>query len=117
MAKLKMPKPKTNKVVGYVLLLVGLILILLAIYWAINALTSGSSPISVFKWENQNVSIPQGDNHPPQSLSIPGESISKSVNLLLWLVLMIFVAIGGGIIAILGVRMTQDIKVEVKVKK
>jgi len=117
MAKLKMPKLKTDKTVGYVLLLVGVLLILLAIYWAASAFKSGSSPVSVFKWADQNISIKMGENQPSENLSIPGASISNTTNLGLWLMLMFFVASGGGRIANLGIKLIREIKVEVKVKE
>jgi hypothetical protein len=114
MVKFNMQKLKNDKVVGYVLLIVGLILVVLAIHWAYSAFTSGSSPLSIFRWENQSVSISQGDNNPPQHLDIPGDQISKTVNFGLFLSLVTSLAWAGGLIANLGVKMIRDIKVEVK---
>jgi len=114
MVKFDMEKLKNDKVVGYVLLLVGLILVVLAIHWAYSAFTSGSSPLSIFRWENKSVSISQGDNNPPQHLDIPGDQISKTVNFGLFLSLVVFLVWAGGLIANLGIKLIRDIKVEVK---
>jgi len=61
--------------------------------------------------------IRPGENQPPQHIEIPGESLSKTVNIGLWLMLMFFVASGGDKIANLGIKMIRGIKVEVKVKE
>jgi len=108
-------KLKTDKVVGYVLLLVGLILILLPVYWAVSAYKSGSSPVPISIMENQ-ISI-QGENENMVVKGISGEGINKTVGLGLWWIAMFLVMMGGGKIANLGIKMIREIKVEVKVKE
>ena len=108
-------KPKKDKVVGYVLLIVGLILILLPVYWAVSAFKSGSSPVPISIMENQ-ISI-QGGNENMVVKGISGEGINKTVGLGLWWMAMFLVIIGGGKIADLGIKMIREIKVEVKVKE
>jgi hypothetical protein len=114
MAKLNMEKLKKDKLVGYALLIVGLIVIFLAIIWAYSAFTSGSSRLSIFHWDNQNIKITSNDNEPPQYLDIPGEQISNTVNIALWLALMFFMVWAGAQIASLGVKIIRSIKVEIK---
>jgi hypothetical protein len=114
MRKSNLQKLKNDKVVGYVLLIVGLILVFFAIRWAYSGFTSGSSPLSIFRWENQSVSISQGDNNPPQHLDIPGDQISKTVNYGLFLSLVVFLVWAGVMIANIGVKLIRDIKVVIK---
>lgn len=112
--KPKSEKFKKNKIVGYILLLVGLILIAFAVYSVYDSYTSGSSPISISLMENQ-ITI-QGENETMTVEGISGEGINRTVGLGLWWMAMFFVMIAGGKIAGLGVKMIRDIKVEVKVK-
>jgi hypothetical protein len=114
MARLNMKKLKDDKLVGYVLLIVGLIVIFLAIIWAYGAFTSGSSRLSIFHWDNQKIKITSNDNEPPQYLDVPGDQISKTVNILLWQTLMFFLVWAGAQIANMGVKIIRSIKVEIK---
>lgn len=114
MAKLDMKKLKQDKLVGYVLLIVGLIVIFLGIVLAYSAFTGGSSRLSIFHWDNQKVKVSSGDNEPPQYLDIPGDQISKTVNIMLWLTLMFFLVWAGAQVANLGVKIIRSIKVEIK---
>lgn len=114
MVKLDMDKLKNDKLVGYVLLIVGLIVVFLAIVWAYGAFTSGSSRLSIFHWDNQKIKITSSDNEPPQYLEIPGDQISRTINILLWLTLMFFLVWAGAQIAGLGVKIIRSIKVEIK---
>lgn len=94
------------------LLLVGLILIVFAVVSIYRVYTGSSSPPSIFRMENQ-ISI-QRENETLTVEGISGEELSKVVNMGLWSVAMFFVALGGGKIAGLGVKLIRDIKVEVK---
>ena len=114
MARLDMEKLKNDKIVGYVLLIVGLIVIFLGIIWAYSAFTSGSSRLSIFHWDSQKIKITSSDNEPPQYLDIPGDQISKTINIMLWLALMFFLVWAGAQIANLGVKIIRSIKVEIK---
>jgi hypothetical protein len=114
MARLDMGKLKNDKTVGYILLIVGLIVIFLAIILAYSAFTSGSSRLSIFHWDNQNIKVNSGDNEPPQYLNVPGDQIAKTVNILLWLALMFFLVWAGAQIANMGVKIIRSIKVEIK---
>lgn len=114
MARFDIEKLKNDKLVGYVLLIVGLIIIFLAIIWAYGAFTGGSSRLSIFHWDNQRIKITSNDNEPPQYLDIPGDQISKTINILLWLTLMFFLVWAGAQIANLGVKIIRSIKVQIK---
>jgi hypothetical protein len=114
MVKLDVKKLKKDKLVGYVLLIVGLIVIFLAIVWAYSAFTSGSSRLSIFRWDNQKIKISSSDNEPPQYLEVPGDQVSKTINIMLWLTLMFFLVWAGAQIANLGVKIIRSIKVEIK---
>jgi hypothetical protein len=114
MARFDTKKLKNDKLVGYALLVVGLIVIFLAIIWAYGAFTSGSSRLSIFHWDNQNIKITSNDNEQPQYLNIPGDQISRTVNILLWLTLMFFLVWAGAQIANMGVKIIRSIKVQIK---
>jgi amino acid transporter len=108
-------KLKKDKVIGYVLLLVGLILIAFAIYSVYDSYTSGSAPISL-TIIGENISI-QGENETMIIEGISGEGVNRMAGLGLWWMAMFFVMIGGGKIAGMGVKMIREIKVEVKIKE
>ena len=114
MVRFSMQKLKKDKLVGYVLLIVGLFVIFLAIFWAYSAFKRGSSSLSIFHWDNQKLKFTSNDNQPTQYLEVPGDQVSNTINIMLWLALMFFMAWAGGKVANLGVKIIRDIKVEIK---
>ena len=105
-----MPKlPKNEKIVGYALLILGVILLLFSIVEMITVYYGYAPPPKLFNL--QDISLP-GDNGSNISL-IQGAQASQLPNLFFWFLLMGFVLLAGGKIASLGISMIKDIKVEI----
>jgi hypothetical protein len=102
---------KTEKIIGYSLLTLGIILLLFSIYEMVSVYTGGTPPPNLFNLSS--VSIPTGENGTNVTL-IQGAQLSQVPNLFAWFILMGFVMFAAGKIASLGVSMIKDIKVEVK---
>jgi hypothetical protein len=103
-------KIKDEKLIGYILLAIGLILIFFSIFSMYSVFT-GSSPVpSLIKVNDIKILIPNIG----ETTIFSGDAISNIINMLLWLILMIFIASGGSRIGSLGVKLLREIKVEIK---
>jgi hypothetical protein len=102
---------KIDKIIGYTLLILGVILLLFSIYEMVNVYTGIASPPNLFNLSD--VSLPTGQNG-ANTTAIQGTQLSQFPNLFFWFILMGFVMFAGGKIASLGVSMLKDIKVEVQ---
>ena len=106
-----MLKLKNEKVIGYALLLLGIILLLFSIFEMVNVYFGNSPPPKLF--ELQDISLPVGQNASGVSL-IQGTQVSQLANLFFWFILMGFLLFAGGKIASLGVTMIKDIQIQIK---
>ena len=106
--KLKM---KDEKVVGYVLLAIGIAMIFFSVYQMVQVFTGASPPPNLFNFSDIRLTMP-GETE--SSLLISGEELNKLAAMVFWYMLMFFVMYAGGKIASLGVNMIREIKVEVK---
>ena len=102
---------KTEKIIGYTLLILGVVLLLFSIFEMINVYTGNASPPNLFNLSD--VSLPTDQTGTTITL-IHGAQLSQLPNLFFWFVLMGFMLFAGGKIASLGVSMIKDIKVEIK---
>jgi hypothetical protein len=102
---------KTEKIIGYSLLTLGVILLIFSIFEMVTVYTGGASPPNLVSL--QDLSLPLGQDGSNIPL-IQGAQLSQLPNLFFWFILMFFVLFAGGKIASLGVSMIKDIKVEVK---
>jgi hypothetical protein len=102
---------KNEKIIGYALLILGMILLIFSIYEMINVYYGNASAPKLF--ELQDISLPLGQNGTDVSL-IQGAQISQLANLFFWFILMGFILFAGGKIASLGVNMIKDIQVQIK---
>jgi hypothetical protein len=102
---------KIDKIIGYTLLILGVILLLFSIYEMVNVYTGNASPPNLFNLSD--VSLSTGQNG-INATAIQGTQLSQLPNLFFWFILMTFVVFAGGKIASLGVNMLKDIKVEVQ---
>jgi hypothetical protein len=102
---------KTEKIIGYSLLTLGVILLLFSIYEMVSVYTGSTPPPNLFNLSD--VSLPTDQNGTNVTL-IHGAQLSQLPNLFAWFILMGFVMFAAGKIATLGVSMIKDIKVEVK---
>ncbi|MDH5375494.1 MAG: hypothetical protein OEZ21_11425 [Candidatus Bathyarchaeota archaeon] len=106
--KLKM---KDEKVVGYVLLAIGIAMIFFSVYQMVQVFTGASPPPNLFNFSDIRLTMP-GETE--SSLLISGEELNKLAAMVFWYMLMFFIMYAGGKIASLGVNMIREIKVEVK---
>jgi hypothetical protein len=104
-------KFKNEKVFGYALLVLGIILLLFSICEMINVYYGNSPPPKLFNL--QDISLPVGQSGTGVSL-IQGSQVSQIANLFFWFILMGFILFAGGKIASLGATMIKDIQVEIK---
>ncbi len=103
-----------NKTIGYVLLLVGLLLIVAPIYQAYNIFTGKSLPSQVFKIPklssatvaNNPFDIAQQTQKALVN-ALPLDLINNTLNLGSWMILMTLFMLGGGQIANLGIRLLK----------
>lgn len=102
---------KTEKIIGYTLLILGVILLIFSIYEMVNVYTGNASPPNLFNLSD--VSLPTDQAGTTITL-ISGAQLSQLPNLFFWFILMGFLLFAGGKIASLGVSMIKDIKVEIK---
>ena len=102
---------KIDKIIGYTLLILGIILLLFSIYEMVTVYTGNASPPNLFKISD--VSLPT-DQTGTNVTVIEGAQISQLPNLFFWFILMGFVMFAGGKISSLGVSLIKDIKVEVQ---
>ena len=103
---------ETNKIIGYVLLLIGLLLIALPLWQTYNIFTGKAMPSQVFMRPialkvNNNVSALDVQGQIQNSLIkiIPVDFIDNTLNLSTWLLLMWILIYGGGKIAEIGVKL------------
>ena len=102
---------KTEKIIGYALLTLGVILLLFSIYEMVNVYTGNAAPPNLVSFSD--ISLPTDQSGTTTTL-IHGAQLSQLPNLFFWFIMMGFVLFAGGKIASLGVNMIKDIKVEIK---
>jgi len=107
---------KRDKAVGYGLLIAGLAMVIISVYLMSSVFTGGMSPPPIFRMDSIDFQMPSvGEGGQPIEVElIPGDQVSKVVNMSLWSILMVFVASAGSKIGGLGVRLAREVKVEVK---
>lgn len=106
---------KADKTVGYVLLAVGLGLIIFPVCSMFGVFTGSVVPPAIFEMNSITIPLPAGEGMSPTEVEVvSGAEISQIVNMVLWLILMVFLITAGGKIGELGVKLIRDIKVEVK---
>ena len=105
---------ETNKIVGYILLLVGILLIVMPLWQTYNIFTGKSLPTQIFVKPpslivNQNVNALdiQGQIQNALIKVIPVDFIDNSLNLACWLLLMWILIYAGGKIAEIGVKLLK----------
>ncbi|MDO8486190.1 MAG: hypothetical protein Q7S77_00625 [Candidatus Staskawiczbacteria bacterium] len=110
-----------NKIIGYALLVAGLLLIVFTLYQSYNIFTGNSTAPLVFSTKVSESSLKTGNAGNLQDLQkqlndeiskqitqmIPIDSIPKILNLLSWSILAGILIFGGGQIAGLGIKMIK----------
>lgn len=105
---------ETNKIIGYVLLLVGLLMIIVPLWHTYNIFTGKVSPAQVFiRPISLTVNNQVGAYDIPGQIQnalikiIPVDFINNTLNLGTWLILMWVLIYGGGKIADIGVKLIK----------
>lgn len=108
---------ETTKILGIILLIVGLLLIILPLWQTYSIFTGKAMPAQVFKKPvvlqmNQNVSALdiQGQIQNALIKVIPIDFIDNTLNLITWLILVWILMYGGGQIAGIGVKLLNGRK-------
>lgn len=103
---------ETNKIIGYVLLIIGVLLIALPLWQTYNIFTGKSMPSQVFSRPavlqiNEHVSALdiQGQVQNALIKILPIDFIDNTLNLMTWLLLMWILIYSGGKIAEIGVKL------------
>ena len=107
----------SNKIIGYVLLVIGLLLIVLPLWQTYGILTGKAVPAQVFARPaalkvNQNVGVLDVGGQVQNALIkvLPIDLVDNILNLATWLLLMWILIYGGGKIAEIGVKLLNGPK-------
>ncbi len=104
----------TEKTIGYILLIIGLMLIILPLWQTYGIFTGKVVPMEVFK--SQKINPPNQNNNPldlQQQLQtallkvLPIDLFNNTLNLGSWLILMWILIFGGGQIAGIGIKLIK----------
>lgn len=108
---------ETSKIIGYVLLAVGVLLITLPLWHTYNIFTGKAEPAQVF---TKPVSLQVDEKASPLDIQkqmqnalikvMPIDLINNTLNLASWLFLMWILIYGGGKVADIGVKMIKGVK-------
>ncbi len=103
---------ETNKIIGYVLLIIGVLLIALPLWQTYNIFTGRSLPSQVF---TRPVALQVDEKASPLDIQkqmqnafikiLPIDLINNTLNLISWLALLWILIYGGGKIAEIGVKL------------
>jgi len=108
---------ETNKIIGYVLLLIGILLIIIPLWHTYNIFTGHATPAQVFM---RPVTLKVNDK--VSALDIPGQVqnalirvlpidfIDSTLDLATWLILAWILVYGGGKLSEIGVKLLNGIK-------
>jgi len=106
---------EANKIAGYVLLAIGLLLIILPLWQTFNIFTGRTMPAQVFQKPvalqiNKNVSALDMGGQIQNALIrvIPIDFIDNILNLSTWLLLMWILIYGGGKVADIGIKLLKS---------
>jgi len=104
----------SNKVIGYVLIIIGLSLIVVSLWHTYNIFTGKAMPSQIFMQPvllsaDQNVGALdiQGQIQNALIKILPVNLINNTLNLVSWLLLMWILIYGGGKIADIGVKLVK----------
>ncbi|MFA6218113.1 MAG: hypothetical protein WDL87_10735 [Candidatus Omnitrophota bacterium] len=104
-----------TKILGYVLLAAGLIIIIVSMSNAYTVFSGNHNAPQVITLESITVSVPGERGSAGATVEIiSGNVATKFANMLIWYVLMVFVMMGGSKIAGVGASLLREIKVVVK---
>jgi len=104
----------TNKIIGYILLIIGVLLIAGPLWQTYNIFTGKTQPAQIFAkpvslTADKNIAVTdiQGQLQNAVAKAIPIDSINNTLNLASWLLFMWILIYGGGKIADIGVKLIK----------
>jgi len=107
----------TNKIIGYVLLAVGVLLIVVPLWHTYNIFTGNALPAQVFTRPasltvNKNISMLDIQGQVQNALAnvLPVDFITGALNLITWLLLGWILVYGGGKLAGIGIKLLKEVK-------
>jgi len=107
----------TNKILGYVLLAVGVLMIIIPIINTYNIFTGKAMPAQVFTRPpslqvKDNISVTDIPGQIQNALvkALPVDFINNSLNLVTWLLLGWILVYGGGKVADIGIKLLKEVK-------
>ena len=104
---------KDEKVVGYVLLTVGVAMIFVSVYLMFNVFTGVRSPPVLVHFSDISIQVPSPEQTEPIPI-VSGEALNGIVAIGLWYTFMFFIMFAGGRVGSLGVSLIKEVRVEVK---
>lgn len=104
-------KMNPEKIIGYILLFIGLGIILFSIVSAFSVFTGSKRPPELFKLEKSSQPVSVGGVEIPSMEIIPVDYLNLSGNLMFYLLFMWLLISAGGKIASIGVSMIKEIKI------
>ncbi|MBX4200853.1 hypothetical protein KW786_01865 [Candidatus Parcubacteria bacterium] len=102
-----------NKILGYILLSVGLLLIIVPLVQTVMIFTGNGNPPQIFKVQSEEAQKPasqfdiQGQVQSALEKMLPIAWINYSLNLTNWMVLLFILMFGGGQLANIGIRLIK----------
>lgn len=131
-AKVSGKKFEVDKIIGYLLLASGLIIVAVSASFVYRAMSGKMTPPRVFDVESPTITLPttavpqvevpegfelakpETSELPPKVKIIPDELLNGVVNISLFYLLMMFMASTGSKVADIGIKMLKDFKVVTK---
>ena len=112
----------SEKIVGYILLSLGVFAILFSVFNVYQVFTKKAQPIDLFSFESVSLDLSKLAEQAPENADLKQELLSsdklnKPLNIAAHLFFMGFVASTGFKVAILGVQLLRPIKVELRESK
>ncbi len=102
-----------HKIIGYILLAAGLLLIIVPLFYTVMIFMGSSNPPQIFKVPTEQTQAPvsqfdiQGQVQAALGKMLPVDLINYSLNLTNWMVLLFILMFGGGQLANIGVRLIK----------
>ena len=107
-------KEKDKTIVGYFLLIVGILLMFYSIISVIGVFTGGDVPIEILRPEEKDETTNAEIDPKSGNITIPDIDLSQAIepmfpmfNVLIWLFIAFFILIAGGRVARVGIRLMK----------
>ncbi len=103
-----------NKIIGYTLLFVGILLIIVPLWQTYLIFTGQTMPMQVFKEQKITTTAPNNPLDVQQQMQkaltnvLPMDAINNTLNLATWIMFMWILIFGGGKLAGLGIQLVKD---------